>query len=174
MTANLSPSNVYDEMIVNRILARRMKTFSDNLGLRLDKIKPGGVAAPTDWGNVSYYSPTFVAHYPIVERPVAFGTSDFASAANSPEAYEASLRVGECLAFTSLDIIRDDQFRAIADDQLVRAMGARGIDRKHRRWTGLHPIIREPLSDDEAAAAAKPKGPRVTEIKWVRGPGLPN
>jgi metal-dependent amidase/aminoacylase/carboxypeptidase family protein len=173
LTASFAPSNVYDEMVVNRILARRVKTFSDNLKLRLDKIRKGDVGEPTPWGNVSYYSPTFIAHYPIVERDVAFGTRDFASAANTPEAYEASMRLGECLAFTALDVIRDATFRAIADDQLVKAMAERGIRRAHRRWTGLHPVIPDP-EDERDPADAKPAGPKVTEFKWVRGPGLPN
>jgi len=173
LIASLTPSNVYDELVVNRILARRVKTFSDNLGPKMNKIVKGKVGGPTAWGNVSYFSPTYVAHYPITESDAAFGTANFASAANTPEAYEASMRIGECLAFTALDVIRDATFRAIADDQLVRAMGERGIERKHRRWTGLHPVVHEPKPDDEAELT-KPKGPRVTELKWVRGPGMPN
>lgn len=173
LVASLVPSDVYDEMIVNRILARRVKTFADNLGPRMDKIRKGKVGGPTDWGDVSYYSPTFVAHYPITGAEVAFGTPEFAEVANTDAAYEISMRIGECLAFTSLDVIRDATFRAIADDQLVRAMAERGIERKHRRWTGLHPVIREPKNEADAEPA-KPKGPRVTEIKWVRGPGIPN
>lgn len=169
-TAEMTFTEIYDETLVSRVLARRVKTWTDTLKVRLDKIQQGPPGPPSDWGNLSYVVPAFQAHYPIVTRETTFGTSDFASAANTPEAYEQSVQIGQCIAFAALDVIRDPVFRAVADDQLVKATRERGVARQHRRWTGLHPVMRDSDPDEPP----KKSGPKVREFKWVRGPGIPN
>jgi metal-dependent amidase/aminoacylase/carboxypeptidase family protein len=164
---DLKTTNVYDDIIVSRVIARRMKTWSDVLGMRWDKIRKAPPAGPSDWGNVSYISPAVQCFFPISTEEVTAGTDAFALAADTPEAYERAMRMGEVLAFTMLDLIRDMDFRAIADDQLVKALRQRGITRAHRRWTGVHPV--KPRDDEPTKAT----GPKITEIKWIRGPGLP-
>jgi metal-dependent amidase/aminoacylase/carboxypeptidase family protein len=163
-------TRVYDDLLYSQVLARRFKTWGENLGLRADKAKKAPPREPTDWGNVSYITPTYQAPFTFTEEPVAPGTRTFALASNSADAFEQAFRAGEALAFTALDLIRDIQFRSIADAQLVKALAARGMQREFRRWLGVHPVLPKQKSDEED----KPKGPRITEFKWVRGPGLPN
>ncbi|HUG14920.1 MAG TPA: hypothetical protein VMM78_07845 [Thermomicrobiales bacterium] len=159
--------NVYDDMIVSRVIARRMNTYAFNLGFRTDKSYKMPLGEPTDWGNVSYETPTFQAFYPITSEPedIAWGQASFAEAARSDAAYDNTFRVAESMAFVSMDIVRDLDFRAIADNQLVRALAQRGEIRPHRRWTGLHPV--RPKESSNGAQ----KGPKLKDFKIVRQTG---
>jgi hypothetical protein len=161
----LAFANAIDDMIVSRVLARRVKTYGDNLDLRMDKIVKAPPGAPSDWGNVSYTVPACETAFTITTDSVTLGTPAFASAANTDEAYNQMIRLAECMAFTGLDILRDMNFRAIADDQLVKALAKRGIASKHRRWLGVHPV--KPASGDQK------RGPRISGFRQVRGPGMP-
>jgi metal-dependent amidase/aminoacylase/carboxypeptidase family protein len=162
---DLAFANAIDDMIVSRILARRVKTYGDNLDLRMDKIVKSPPGEPSDWGNVSYIVPAYEAALSFTTEPVTPGTPAFAAAANTDEAYEQMIRLAECLAFTGLDILRNMTYRAIADDQLVKTLAKRGIASNHRRWLGVHPV--QPSPND------KKRGPRLKDFRQVRGPGMP-
>lgn len=167
---SLDVSNVYDDMIVSRVIARRFKTYGDNLGLAMDKIRQTPPGDPTDWGNISYSSPAYCG-------PFSTGTDlPLAEVGVNDAAIEQALRAGECLCFLLLDLVRDDSYRAIADAQLIKSLAKRGMTREYRRWLGVHPVLPkspEQIAEEEAARLKK-KGPKVTDIKWVRGPGMPN
>jgi hypothetical protein len=71
-----------------------------------------------------------------------------------------------------LDCLRDMQFRSIADDQLVKALAQRGISRQHRRWLGVHPVIKEAGANGTNGKIKT--GPRLSDFRMVRGPGMPD
>jgi hypothetical protein len=116
---------------------------------------------------VSYATPTFVLNFPFTTEPVTRGDAGFARAAEASEAFQRAFAFAECLYLTGLDVLRNMEFRSIADDQLVRALRQRGINRGHRRWLGVHPVIKSP--DDNGK---KKKGPKLSEFRMVRGPGM--
>ncbi len=157
-----------DDMIVNRILARRVKTYGDTLRLTMDRIHKTPPGPPSDWGNVSYITPSAEVALRITDAPAKPGTPDFGALAASNEAHAQALLLGECLAMTGIDVLRDSTYRAIADDQLVKALAARGISRAHRRWLGVHRVKPDPKGGDKPK-----KGPTLTDFRMVRGPGLP-
>jgi hypothetical protein len=155
---------VFDDMIVSRVIARRMNTYAFNLGFRTDKSYKMPIGGPTEWGNVSYATPAFQAFFPVTSEPadVAWGEVSFTEAAVSDDAFNQAFTVAEAMSFVSLDVIRDIDFRAIADNQLVKALELRGETRAHRRWTGLHPV-----RPKESSNGAK-KGPVLKDFKIVR------
>jgi metal-dependent amidase/aminoacylase/carboxypeptidase family protein len=157
-------ANVYDDMIVNRVIARRMNTYAFNLGLRTDKSYKMPIGEPTEWGSVSYETPTFQAFYPVSSEPLSagWGEASFATASVADDAFDLTYKVAESITFVALDILRDIDFRAIADNQLVKSLAARGETRAHRRWTGLHPV-----RPKESTNGAK-KGPQLKDFKIVR------
>lgn len=159
-----SVANVYDDMIVSRVIARRMNTYAFNLGFRTDKSYKMPIGEPSEWGNVSYETPTFQAFFPVASEAgdAVWGEASFTTAADTDDAYNQAFRVAEAMAFVSLDIIRDIDFRAVADNQLVKALGLRGENRAHRRWTGLHPV-----RPKETTNGAR-KGPQLKDFKIVR------
>ncbi|HYI15288.1 MAG TPA: hypothetical protein VEX37_07855 [Thermomicrobiales bacterium] len=158
----------FDDMIVNRIIARRVKTYADTLGYKLDKAHKSEPGQASGWGSVSHATPTFVLNFPFTTASVVKGTPEFAAAAGASESFDRAITFAECLCMAGLDVLRDMQFRSIADDQLVKALAARGVRREHRRWLGVHPVIKDP----EAPSKSGKKGPKMTEFKMVRGPGM--
>ncbi|HMM42110.1 MAG TPA: hypothetical protein PKA95_09435 [Thermomicrobiales bacterium] len=168
-TVELDLGSAIDDMIVNRILIRRVKTYGDTFKLEMDRIVKMPPGPPTDWGNVSYVTPSAEAALRITENPARLGTPDFGALTASDEAHAQAILLGECLAMTGIDVLRDSTYRAIADDQLVQALSARGISRAHRRWTGVHRVKPDP----EGSSGKHRRGPQVSDFRMVRGPGLP-
>jgi hypothetical protein len=154
----------FDDTIVNRIVARRVKTYADTLGYKMDRTHKSDPGPASGWGSVSHIAPTFVLNFPFTSDTVVKGTPEFAAAAGRSESYDRALEFAEALCMASLDVLRDMQFRSIADDQLVKALAQRGVNREHRRWLGVHPVIKDPN--------AKKKGPKMSDFRIVRGPGM--
>ncbi len=168
-TVELDLGSAIDDMIVNRIIIRRVKTYGDTLKLEMDRIVKSPPGPPTDWGNVSYITPSAEVALRITEDPATPGTAAFGALTASDAAHAQAILLGECMAMTGIDILRDQTYRAIADDQLVKSLAARGISRAHRRWLGVRPVKPDAASSDD-----KPRrGPRVSDFRMVRGPGLP-
>lgn len=174
--ATLTDAPLCETMVVNRVLARRMKTCADNLGLRMDDIVKAPPTRVTDWGNVSRAVASFEGLFPITTEPAAWGEESFTRASNTDEAYEQMARMAECLCFTGLDVLRDMDFRAIADSQLVKTLKARGIERPFRRWLGVHPVLPpDPVNGREGGNGSGNGngGPKLESFRIVRDPGLP-
>ncbi|MCO5175821.1 MAG: hypothetical protein M9890_02460 [Thermomicrobiales bacterium] len=166
-TVEIDLGQTIDDMIVNRVLSRRVKTYGDTFGLPMDRIHKTPPAAPDTWGNVSYITPSVNVALRVTEELAELGSEAFGALTNTSEAHDQALLLGECLAMTGIDVLRDSTYRAIADDQLVKALSERGINRAHRRWLGVHRV---------QPGGKKPKrksGPTVTDFQIVRGPGLP-
>jgi len=166
--ASLSLGEAFEDTIVSRILARRVKTYADTLGYKMDKIRKAEPDAASGWGCVSYATPAFVLNFPFTTEPVVRGESAFAAAAATSESYDRALEFAECLCMAGLDALRDMQFRSISDDQLVKVLAKRGISRQHRRWLGVHPVIKGPNANGKNGR----KGPKLSDFRMVRGPGM--
>ncbi|HEX5165890.1 MAG TPA: hypothetical protein VFV93_10885 [Thermomicrobiales bacterium] len=166
--ASVSFGNPTDDMLVSRILARRVKTYADTLGYTFEQVAKLDPEPATGWGNVSQVTPAFRLSFPFTTDQVVNGDPAFAAAAARSTSYDRALEFGECLGLAGLDALRDMQFRAIADDQLIKALAARGVNRQHRRWLGVHPVIK----DTNEKANGKKKGPRLADFRMVRGPGM--
>ncbi len=158
---------MFEDTIVSRILARRVKTYADTLGYKRDKTRKTEPGPASGWGSVSYSAPSFIFNFPFTTDSVVRGTPEFAVVASRTDSYDRAFEFAECLCLTGVDVLRDMQFRAIADDQLVKALATRGIRRDHRRWLGVHPVIKDPNAKKNGK-----KGPKLTDFKMVRGPGM--
>lgn len=125
---------------VNRILARRIKTYADTLVLKQDPIVKSLPARPSDWGHVSLVTPTVLGAYPVADFPVEQGTDSFAEACRSDFAHQQMLTCAKAIALTGLDLLGDMEFRGFAEGELIRATTAQGLQRTPRRWLGVHPV----------------------------------
>lgn len=129
------------EMLVSRVLVRRAKTYAVMAGLRSDPPRKAPPGEPTPWGAIAYRVPAADCWFPIGDTQVAFGTQEFGQAATTPEAFDQMFFAVTGIALAALDLLADINFRAIADNMLVRSLSERGIQREHRRWTGVHSVI---------------------------------
>lgn len=168
--ATVSFGSVIDDFVVSRILARRVKTYANTLGCKLDKTHKSEPAPASGWGSVSYATPAYVLNFPFTTDSVVRGTTEFAAAAGRSESYDRALQFAECLCMVGMDVLRDMQFRSIADDQLVKTLAQRGIRREHRRWLGVHPVIKDPNANGNEKNGKK--GPKMSDFRIVRGPGM--
>lgn len=152
------------DMQVSRILARRIKTFGDNIGLRQDRIHKTGPFEPSGWGNISHITPSVIAMYPISTSNIETGTAQFKRAGNSDEAYRQMLTIGKAMALAGLDVLGDIEFRGFVEGELMRGLRERGIVREPRRWLGVHPV--QPRKETNNTRIQLPN-------TIARGPGLP-
>lgn len=125
---------------VNRLLARRVKTFGDNIGLKQDRIVKTEPSTVSDWAYVSLVTSTLQASYPVSGHEVEAGTDAFAQASASAYAYNQMLAAAGAVALTGLDLLGDMEFRGFADGELIRTLKAQGVSRTPRRWLGVHPV----------------------------------
>ncbi len=169
--ASVTFGDARDDSIVNRILARRVKTYADTLGYKMDKIRKTDPEPATGWGSVSYAVPTFLFNFPFTTADVTRGTAAFATVTSASESFDRALQFAEPLCMAGLDTLRDMQFRSIADDQLVKTLAKRGIGRAHRRWLGVHPVIKDSDANGKTGKNGK-KGPKMSDFRVVRGPGM--
>lgn len=127
-------------MNVNRILARRAKTFADRMGLKQDRIFKHTPRPASDWGHVSLVTPTAQVRYIVSEEPVETGTLAFAEACTTAFAYEQMISAALTVGLTGLDTLGDMEFRGFAEGELIRTVKAQGVKRVPRRWLGVRPL----------------------------------
>jgi hypothetical protein len=145
---------VLDDLIVANLVHRRVKTYGDSAKFRWDRIVAGPAREPHTLGALSYVSPLTLV-------PFA-GTS--ADDGGEPS-LDGMQSVVEYSALAALDFMRDMTFRALADDQLVRALKERGLTREHRRWLGVHRV----LANDAELDSIR-KGPKMTSFTVLKSP----
>lgn len=102
----------------------------------------------------------------ITDDPALPGTLEFGALTATDFAHAQALLLSECVAMTGIDVLRDSTYRAIADDQLIKALAARGLGRAHRRWLGVHPVRRASADSD----GERRRGPTVSDFRMVNGP----
>ncbi|MFW6075123.1 MAG: hypothetical protein ACOC9Y_05970 [Chloroflexota bacterium] len=159
----IRPDALLPDMQVSRILARRMKTFGDSIGLRQDRIHKMQRADASGLGNISHRVATVQARFPVSTEDVRAGTEEFRLACDTDEAYEQMITMAKAMALAGLDVLGDMEFRGFVEGELIRGLKQRGITREPRRWLGVHPIMprKEPKEQ-----------PDLPEF-IVRGPGIP-
>lgn len=162
----LTASPLTREFQVSRIMARRIKTFGDTIGLRQDRIVKGTPGLPSDWGNVSFVAATVEAGFPITTEPVLAGTTEFRDLGTTEEAFDQMILAAQSMALAGLDVLGDMEFRGFAEGEFIRGLKERGIQREPRRWLGVHPV--QPPEDGKSTTWGRDL-PDVI----VRGPGLP-
>src|SRR5690606_3310396 len=117
-------------MNVNRILARRVKTFTGSSDLYQDPVVKSGPTDPTDWAHVSLVTSTTSARFPVSrDLDIVRGTPEFAEASSTGFAFEQMLTIARCIAYTGLDLLGDMEFRGFAEGELLRSVKAQGIER---------------------------------------------
>lgn len=102
--------------------------FSRAMERRGRNMLPGGivpeqVAASTDFGNISYRIPGIHPLVKIADENTALHTTEFASAARSPEATRAVLDSAYALAAAALDLLFDEELTAAVSAEFAEAGG---------------------------------------------------
>lgn len=118
--------NPYYDMITNHTLARRAKAHLDELGMILPDAEPKEPAGSSDWGNVSYVTPSLETHFPIMTGTCTWHSQTVVEASDTPLAYENTLTTAKALALTGIDILTDADLRAEVRAEFVKGLTARG------------------------------------------------
>ncbi|CAG8529606.1 6758_t:CDS:10 [Paraglomus occultum] len=113
----------YYDVLVNEQLAERFGKYMTDRGVKyLTKAEELKVTkASTDMGNVSYEVPSIHAVYSIGTTH-GLHTAEFAEAAKTSQAHNATMRAAKCLALTGLDVLVDDQLNKEAHKEFKAAI----------------------------------------------------
>lgn len=141
---------------VNRILARRIKTYVDAAKLEQDAIVKTAPTQPDDIAYAAIIAGTTACSFPISREPVEIGTEAFAEASISEYAFEQLDKAANGVAVTLLDALGDLELRGFVEGELIRGLTGQGIRREPRRWLGMHPVI--PKNGQGGPAALPPAG----------------
>jgi amidohydrolase len=125
--------NPYYDKITNHTLARRAKHHLDELGLFMPEAKPEEPAGSTDWGNVSYATPSLETSYPIMTGTCTWHSQTVVEASDTALAYENTLTTAKALALTGIDVMTDAELRAAVRTEFTAALALRGRSTKPAR-----------------------------------------
>lgn len=115
------------DMITNYALARRLAGRMAEVGLELPEAKPEPGKGSTDWGNVSYVTPSVETAYPIVDRVCTWHSQDVVNASVSELGEENTLKVAKAMALTGVDLIVDPSLVNAVKSEFSEALLARTI-----------------------------------------------
>jgi metal-dependent amidase/aminoacylase/carboxypeptidase family protein len=101
------PEDATSDMITNYPMAQQLKRNLDAVGLPLPEAKAEEGTGSTDWGNVSYVTPSVETSYPILGHVCTWHSQDVVEAADSDMGYRNTLLVAKAMALTGLDLIED-------------------------------------------------------------------
>lgn len=121
----LEPEKPNFDMITNYTLARQLKSNLDTIGLKLPDAKPAEGSGSTDWGNVSYVTPSVETSYPILDRVCTWHSQDVVEASDSEMGYENTLLVGKAMAMTGIDLIEQPDLLSAVKHEFVTTKTAR-------------------------------------------------
>ncbi len=107
-----TPEEPNSDMITNHAMARALKKNLDSVGLMLKDAVPEPGMGSTDWGNVSYVTPSVELSYPIVDRMITWHSPDVVAASDSELGYQNTLLVAKALAMTGIDLIEQPELLA--------------------------------------------------------------
>jgi amidohydrolase len=119
------PEKANSDMITNYVVARRLKEHLDSVGLRLPEARPAEGSGSTDWGNVSYVTPSVETSYPILDRVCTWHSQDVVDASDSDLGYNNTLLVAKAMALTALDLIEDPAMLANVRSEWERERAVR-------------------------------------------------
>jgi metal-dependent amidase/aminoacylase/carboxypeptidase family protein len=116
----------YHDLVANAPLARAFRANAEALGRRFDDLAalPAGLAASTDFGNVSHRVPAIHPMIATVPPGTPFHTPAFAEHAGSPEGMRAMLDGAKAMAMTAVDFLCDAALRREAARDFRHATGA--------------------------------------------------
>lgn len=121
----LEPEKPNYDMITNYSLARQLKSNLDAVGLKLPDAKPAEGSGSTDWGNVSYVTPSVETSYPILDRVCTWHSQDVVDASDSEMGYENTLLVGKAMAMTGIDLLEQPELLSAVKHEFLTAKTAR-------------------------------------------------
>ena len=121
----LEPEKPNSDMITNYTLARQLKSNIDAVGLKLPDAKPAEGSGSTDWGNVSYVTPSVETSYPILDRVCTWHSQDVVEASDSEMGYANTLLVGKAMAMTGIDLLEQPELLAAIKHEFVTTKAAR-------------------------------------------------
>jgi amidohydrolase len=113
------------DMITNHALARRLALHMADVGFRLPEAKPEPGKGSTDWGNVSYVTPSVETSYPILDRVCTWHSQDVVNASASELGEENTLKVAKAMALTGVDLLADSTLLEAVTSEFAKALQAR-------------------------------------------------
>jgi amidohydrolase len=113
------------DMITNHALAQRLAGHMADVGLDLPEAKPEPGKGSTDWGNVSYVTPSVETSYPILDRVCTWHSQDVVAASVSDLGEENTLKVAKAMALTGLDLIVDRSLLGRVKSEFAKSLQAR-------------------------------------------------
>lgn len=121
------PERENSDMVTNHALARALKANLDQVGMRLPEAKAKEGTGSTDWGNVSYVTPSVETSYPIIDHVCTWHSQDVVEAADSDLGYANTLLTAKALALTGFDVLTNPTLRDDIRAEFVASMAARGV-----------------------------------------------
>lgn len=121
----VEPEKPNFDMITNYTLARQLKRNLDTVGLKLPDAKPSEGSGSTDWGNVSYVTPSVETSYPILDHVCTWHSQEVVEAADSDLGYENTLLVGKAMAMTGIDLLEQPELIAAIKHEFETVRTAR-------------------------------------------------
>lgn len=119
------PEEANSDMITNYPMAQQLKKHLDDLGFKMLDAKPEEGTGSTDWGNVSYVTPSVETSYPILDHVCTWHSQEVVDAADSEMGYANTLLVAKALAMTGLDLIEDSALLGAVKDAFQRELARR-------------------------------------------------
>ncbi len=119
------PEEPNSDMITNYTIANRLSHNLGMVGLHLPAAKAEPGMGSTDWGNVSYLTPSVETAYPILDRVCTWHSRDVVEAATSELGFTNTLAVARAMALTGVDLIADAGLLAAAKEEFANARAAR-------------------------------------------------
>jgi metal-dependent amidase/aminoacylase/carboxypeptidase family protein len=121
----VEPEKPNFDMITNYTLARQLKKNLDLVGLKLPEAKPSEGSGSTDWGNVSYVTPSVETSYPILDHVCTWHSQAVVEASDSELGYENTLLVGKAMAMTGIDLLEQPELISAIKHEFVSVKTAR-------------------------------------------------
>ena len=104
----------YSERKNNHVIAGRLASYLDDLGVAQEAPSDAHPAGSSDIGNVSLTVPTIHPYLQIADRGVMNHTDAFREAAATPRAHAATMQMALALARTAFDLLTEDGLLAAA------------------------------------------------------------
>lgn len=113
------------DMITNHVLARRLAVHMSVTGLDLPEAKSEPGKGSTDWGNVSYLTPSVETAYPILDRICTWHSQEVVDASISELGEENTLKVAKAMALTGLDLIAEPSLMESVKSEFAQTLQSR-------------------------------------------------
>lgn len=120
------PEKASTDMVTNYTLARVLKENLDSVGMVMPGAKPDAASGSTDWGNVSYLTPSVETNFPILDHVCTWHSQEVVAAADSELGYANTILTAKALALTAYEVLVNPSLREAIRVEFVSAVAARG------------------------------------------------